>query len=161
MVGQQAWIAQFQSDLDICVKTIPEGVGKEDQINVLQWAKRYLNVKVRGVRHAGDVWAEPLWQNDCDYLKRKAPDILEDEDCAAQLEECDDFVRSELDCDFADFDYVPWNTMIRRLFPESDDGEEEVESDIGKGNGQMAGSSKVGPPVATTCMSSKAKPASA
>ena len=57
--------------------------------------------------------------------------MLEDEDVVEQLEECDDFVRSELDRDFADFDYPEWNAMIKRMFPLSDDGEEEVESDVG------------------------------
>ena len=159
MVGQQAWISQFKATLDVCVKTMPEGVGKEDWINILQWAKGYLDVKVHGMRHASSFCVELLGQNNCDYLKRKAPDILEDEDCAAQLEACDDFVRGELDHDFADFDYAPWNAMIKRLFPESDDGEEEVESDVGKGKGRAAGSSKVGPPAATMRTLSKAKPA--
>ena len=49
MVGQQAWIAKFKADLDVCMKTMLEGVGKEDRENVLEWAKGYLNVKVRGV----------------------------------------------------------------------------------------------------------------
>ena len=102
--------------------------------------------------------AEPLRQHDCDYFRCKAPEVLEDEECAAQLEECDDFVRAELDCDFVEFDYPPWNAMIDRLFPESDDGEEEEESDASKGKGRVAGSSKVGPPVASTQAASKAKP---
>ena len=158
MVGQQAWIAKFKANLDTCVKTMPGGVGKEERENVLQWAKEYLNVKVRGTQYAVGFCAEPLRQNDCNYFRRKAPEVLEDEDCAAQLEECDDFVRSKLDLDFADFDYLPWNAMIKRLFPESDDGEEEVESDVSKGKGRAAGSSKVGPPAPLMQTSSKAKP---
>ena len=85
--------------------------------------------------------------------------MLEDKDVVEQLEECDDFVRSELDRDFADFDYPEWNAMIKRMFPLSDDGEKEVESDVGKGKGRVAGSSKVGPPAVTTRTSSRAKPA--
>ena len=52
MVGQKTWISQFKADLDTCIKTMPEGVGKEDRENVLEWAKGYLNVKVRGARLA-------------------------------------------------------------------------------------------------------------
>ena len=48
--------------------------------------------------------------------------------------------------------------MIDRLFPESDDGEEEEESDVSKGKGRAAGPSKVGPPVPLTQTSSKGKP---
>ena len=163
MVGQQAWIAKFKADLDTCVKTMPGGVGKEERENILQWAKEYLNVKVRGAQYAVGICTEPLRQNDCDYFRRKAPEVVEDEDCAAQLEECTDFMRSELDLDFADFDYPPWNAMIKQLFPESDDGEEEVEeeesdSNTSKGKGRAAGLSKVGPPVPLTQTSSKAKP---
>ena len=75
-----------------------------------------------------------------------------------QLEECDNFIRAELDCDFAEFNYPPWNMMIDRLFPVSDDREEEVESDVSKGKGRAAGSSKVRPPAPLTHTSSKAKP---
>ena len=52
MVGQQAWISKFKADLDICMKTMPEGVGKEDRENVLEWVKGYLNVKVCGAQYA-------------------------------------------------------------------------------------------------------------
>ena len=102
--------------------------------------------------------AEPLRQHDCNYFRRKAPEVLEDEECTAQLEECDDFVRAELVRDFVKFNYPLWNTMIDRLSPESDDGEEEEESNVSKGKGQAAGSSKVGPPAALTQTLSKAKP---
>ena len=52
MVGQQAWISKFKADLETCMKTMPEGIGKEDRVNVLQWAKGYLDVKVRGAQYA-------------------------------------------------------------------------------------------------------------
>ena len=60
MVGQQAWISRFKADLETCVKTMPEGIGKEDRENVLEWAKGFRNVKVRGVRHAAGLHAELL-----------------------------------------------------------------------------------------------------
>lgn len=124
---------------------------------MLQWAKGYFNIKVHGVQHAAGLCVELLGQNDCDYFKCKAPEVLENEDCIAQLEVCDDFIRAELDHDFAEFDYAPWNTMIKRLFPLSDDGEEEVESNVSKDKGQVAGLLKVRPPVASTRTSLRAK----
>ena len=60
MVGQQAWISRFKADLNTCVKTMPEGIGKEDRENVLEWAKGFRNVKVRGTQHAAGPHAESL-----------------------------------------------------------------------------------------------------
>ena len=60
MVGQQAWISKFKAHLETCVKTMPERTGKEDRVNMLQWAKGYLNVKVHGVQYAASLCAELL-----------------------------------------------------------------------------------------------------
>ena len=39
---------------------MPEGVGKEGQKNMLQWAKGYFNIKVHGVQHAAGLCVELL-----------------------------------------------------------------------------------------------------
>jgi hypothetical protein len=41
------WFPRFKRELETSCKTIPSGAGGEERENVLAWAEKYVNVKVR------------------------------------------------------------------------------------------------------------------